>query len=138
MASSNSTESGSYSHGRCAGPRMYCYHNELAPLGVVKHNGPTNTCGFCKCTHEVQNVDDLQYMVLEKDIALIELEHEKKTLKKEIEELKANTKLEDMVAELSIENTETRLFMEATMADKKLDVALTVSWVFFALVFFMT
>ncbi|KAL2937742.1 Protein PAM1, partial [Bienertia sinuspersici] len=94
-----------------------------------------NTCGFFKWTHEVQNVDDLQYMVLEKDTALIELEHEKKTLKKEVEELKAeNAKLEDMVAELSIENTETRLFMEATMADKKLVVAL-ISWVFFCLCF---
>ncbi|KAL2922466.1 DNA topoisomerase 3-alpha, partial [Bienertia sinuspersici] len=151
MASSNSTESGTHSHGRCAGPRMYCYHNEVAPLRVVKHNGPNQgkqfygcphwpqkTCGFFKWTHEVQNVDDLQYMVLEKDTALIELEHEKKTLKKEVEELKAeNEKLEDMVAKLSIENNETRLFMEATMADKKLAVALIISWVFFAFVFFL-
>ncbi|KAL2931416.1 Protein ZGRF1 [Bienertia sinuspersici] len=143
MASSNSTESGTHSHGRCAGPRMYCYHNEVAPLRVVKHNGPNQGKQFYGCphwpwTHEVQNVDDLQYMVLEKDTALIELEHEKKTLKKEVEELKAeNEKLEDMVAELSIENTETRLFMEATMADKKLAVPLIISWGFFAFVFFL-
>ncbi|KAL2923627.1 Serine--tRNA ligase [Bienertia sinuspersici] len=93
---------------------------------------------FFKWTHKVQNVADLQYMVLEKDIALIELEHEKKMLKKEVEELKAkNEKLEDKVGELSIENTETRLFMEATVADKKLAVALIISWVFFAFVFFL-
>ncbi|KAL2920728.1 DNA topoisomerase 3-alpha [Bienertia sinuspersici] len=129
---------------RSVGPRMYCYHNEVAPLRVVKHNGPNQggqfygcphwpqkTYGFFfKWTHEVQNVDDLQYMVLEKDTALIELEHENKTLKKEVEELKAeNAKLGDMVAELAIENTEIRLFMEATMADKKLAVALIISWV---------
>ncbi|KAL2937777.1 Carbamoyl-phosphate synthase large chain [Bienertia sinuspersici] len=89
MASSNSTESGSYSRGRCIGPRMYCYHNEIAPLRV-------KTCEFFKWIHEVHNVDHLQYMVLEKDTALIELEHEKKSLKKEVQELKAeNAKLED-------------------------------------------
>ncbi|KAL2938784.1 Protein ZGRF1 [Bienertia sinuspersici] len=119
MTSSNSTESRTHSHGRCAGPRMYCYHNKVAPLRVVKHNGPNQGKQFYGCphwpwTHEVQNVDDLQHM---------------KTLKKEVEELKAeNEKLEDMVAELSIENTETRRFMEATMADKKLVVALIISW----------
>ncbi|KAL2936235.1 DNA topoisomerase 3-alpha [Bienertia sinuspersici] len=148
MASSNSTESRTHSRGRCAGPRIYCYHNEVAPLRVMKHNGPNQgkqfygcphwpqkTCGFFKWTHEVQNVDDLQYMVLEKDTALIELEHEKKTLKKEVKELKAeNEKLEDMVDELSIENTETRLFIKATVADKKLVVALIISW-FFLLLF---
>ncbi|KAL2923617.1 Endonuclease 8-like 3, partial [Bienertia sinuspersici] len=116
MASSNSNESGSYSHGRCARPRMYCYHNEVAPLRVVKHNGPNHGKQFYDCPHWP-------------DTALIELEHEKKTLKKEVEELKAeNAKLDDMVAELSIENTETRLFMEEPMVDKKLVVALIVSW----------
>ncbi|KAL2901586.1 Protein ZGRF1 [Bienertia sinuspersici] len=70
------------------GPKMYCYHNEIAPLRVVKHNGPNQGKKFYGCAHWP-------------------------TLRKEVQELKVeNAKLDDMVAELSIENTETRLFME--------------------------
>ncbi|KAL2900517.1 Protein ZGRF1, partial [Bienertia sinuspersici] len=47
----NSSTSGSSSHSKLLGPVIKCYHNEVAPLRVVRHNGPRLGMKFCSCDY---------------------------------------------------------------------------------------
>ncbi|KAL2944325.1 Endonuclease 8-like 3, partial [Bienertia sinuspersici] len=106
MASNTSVGSGSSSRTRSrASPLLHqvvCYHNEVAPLRVVRFDGLTKgkhfygcsywpTCGFFKWVDEIAK-----------------LEAEKDELKEKIRRLKARKeKLVDEVVEMGIATTET-------------------------------
>ncbi|KAL2934638.1 bZIP transcription factor RISBZ5 [Bienertia sinuspersici] len=75
---------------------------------------------------------------MEKNVTIAELEHETDILKAEVTSLKKKlAKKQDMVDELSIECNERMLQMDAVFAKKRMAYALIMSWVFFALVFFL-
>ncbi|KAL2904688.1 DNA topoisomerase 3-alpha, partial [Bienertia sinuspersici] len=148
MASQQSHLSGCSSRSRGSLSQVRCYHNEIAPLRSVKHNGPAmgkrfygcaywpqQTCGFFKWADHPDEVRELQMLVFGKDTIIAQLEMEKELLENKVKELKEKKAvLQDQVEELSIENNETHLAMCTTRADKRVLAALALSWVFFALV----
>ncbi|KAL2933433.1 DNA topoisomerase 3-alpha, partial [Bienertia sinuspersici] len=135
MVSQNSSASGSSSQSRLSGSVLKCYHNEVAPLRVVRHNGPRlgmkfyacaywpkETCGFFSWVDDVNLIQDMQFQILDEDITIADLENEVKMLKEE------NENLEDQLAEVGIECNERRLMMEREADDKRKTYALLLSW----------
>ncbi|KAL2929457.1 Sucrose non-fermenting protein kinase 1 [Bienertia sinuspersici] len=98
MASQNSTGSTSFSASRSrsrgstrAIEPMKCYHNEVAPLRIW--------------ADEV-TVNELQFMVFERDTIISELVYEKEVLEADFKKLKEKgEELQDQVDELVMENT---------------------------------
>ncbi|KAL2934964.1 DNA topoisomerase 3-alpha [Bienertia sinuspersici] len=72
--------------------QIHCFHNEIAPLRVVRHQGPRvglkfyscaywpRICGFFRWADEV--IDDVRTMLMDKDETIVELQHKKMALKK--------------------------------------------------------
>ncbi|KAL2930897.1 DNA topoisomerase 3-alpha [Bienertia sinuspersici] len=99
MVSQNSSASGSSSQYRLSGPVVKCYHNEVAPLRVVRHNGPRlgmkfyacaywpATCGFFSWVDDANLIQDMQFQILDKDTTITDLDNEVKMLKEENENL---------------------------------------------------
>ncbi|KAL2903911.1 DNA topoisomerase 3-alpha, partial [Bienertia sinuspersici] len=128
------------SESRLTAPQLYCYHNEIAPLRVVKHHGPNMgkrfygcvhwlTCGFFKWADESNEIRDLQLVIMEKNVTIAELEYETDILKAKVTSLKKKlAKRQDMVDELSIEYNERMLQMDAVFANKRMTYALIMSW----------
>ncbi|KAL2900583.1 Endonuclease 8-like 3 [Bienertia sinuspersici] len=98
---------------------LKCYHNEVAPLRVVRHNGPRlgmkfyacaywpkATCGFFSWVDDVNHIQEVQFQILEKDTTTADMENEVKILKER------NENLEELLAEVGIECNERRLIME--------------------------
>ncbi|KAL2933322.1 Rho GTPase-activating protein gacT [Bienertia sinuspersici] len=112
---------------------VVCYHNEVAPLRVVR------TCGFFKWLDEVDDVRELQQIIGEmRDCQIAELNAEKDELKEKIRRLKAKKeKLVDEVEEMGIATTETMFELKENKKDKRLMLALFFSWAFLTLVLFM-
>ncbi|KAL2930893.1 DNA topoisomerase 3-alpha [Bienertia sinuspersici] len=140
----SSSESRSRSNGK---PHVLCFHQDLAPLRTVKVQGLTrgkrfygcshwpNSCGFFKWADEEDRVQELQFLLFERDTRIAELEILIEELENEVKNLKqANWKLEDDVAEMAIENTEQLAIISSATADKKLYNLLVASWVLFAIV----
>ncbi|KAL2920407.1 UDP-3-O-acylglucosamine N-acyltransferase [Bienertia sinuspersici] len=119
----NSSMSASHSSSRSRGsyPQVTCYHNEIALLRVVKHNGPTmrkRTCGFFKWADELDDVRELQELILEKDITIAELEMDKEMLTLQLKDLKSKNLIsQDKIEELGIENAEKDLTMYSAWVD---------------------
>ncbi|KAL2895602.1 Endonuclease 8-like 3 [Bienertia sinuspersici] len=144
MASHQSHSDGSSSRTRslsfAQAPLVKCFHEEEAPLRVVRFNGPTvgkrfygcahwpRTCGFFKWAEEVDEIVELQQKMFEKDVTIAELQMENDMLKR------TNERLEDDVAELAIENTETKEIIGSARADRKWVAFLVFSWVFFSFI----
>ncbi|KAL2902052.1 DNA topoisomerase 3-alpha [Bienertia sinuspersici] len=116
MVTQNSAGSASFSASRSrsrgstgAIEPVKCYHNEVALLRTVRFNGPTQgkrTCGFFKWVDEVDTVNELQFMVFERDTIISELEYEKELLEADVKKLrKKGEELQDQVNELAMENT---------------------------------
>ena len=85
---------------------------------------------------EVDDVQELQTIVMERDTQIVELEMEKDELKEKIRRLKA--KKEKLVNEVEeIATTETMFALKENNKDKKLMLTLIFSWAFFSLVLFM-
>ncbi|KAL2929809.1 Protein ZGRF1, partial [Bienertia sinuspersici] len=94
-------------------PQLTCYHNEIASLRVVKHNGPTmgkrfygcnhwpRACGYFKWEGELVDVPELQELV--KDLKSKSLILQNK-----------------LIEELRIENTEKDLAVYSSCGDKKI------------------
>ncbi|KAL2897918.1 Endonuclease 8-like 3, partial [Bienertia sinuspersici] len=135
MVSQNSSASSSPSQSRLSSPVLKCYHNEVAPLRVVRHNGPRlgmkfyacaywpkATCGFFSWVDDANLIQDMQFQILDKDITIADLENEMKMIKEENENLK------DQLAEVGIECNERRLMMECEADDKRKTYALLLSW----------
>ncbi|KAL2905261.1 DNA topoisomerase 3-alpha [Bienertia sinuspersici] len=151
MASNSNASSRSVSRSRTSGtPQMVCYHNELAPLRVVRHPGPNmgkrfygcphwpRTCGFFQWLDECNDIRDLQYQLLEKECIISELQHENDILKVEVGNLKKKlSQKQDVVDELSIECTERSLLMDEMFAKRRITYVLLFSWVFFAVCFWL-
>uniref|UniRef100_A0A803MI96 GRF-type domain-containing protein n=1 Tax=Chenopodium quinoa TaxID=63459 RepID=A0A803MI96_CHEQI len=129
---------------------VYCYHDEVAPLRTVKYDGPTKgklfygcsfwprTCGFFKWVDEVDDIRDLKSRIVDKNLIIMELEDKLELVKEKVKKLKAKQeKLVDDVAEVGIVATETLFEMKENNTDKKLNVALILSWAFFDVVFMM-
>ncbi|KAL2922520.1 DNA topoisomerase 3-alpha [Bienertia sinuspersici] len=149
MSMASSSESRSRSNGK---PHVLCFHQDLAPLRTVKVQGPTrgkrfygcahwpisliyNSCGFFKWADEEDRVQELQFLLFERDTRIAELEILIEELENEVKNLKqANWKLEDDVAEMGIENAEQLAMISSATADKKLYNLLVASWVLFAIV----
>ncbi|KAL2894941.1 Endonuclease 8-like 3, partial [Bienertia sinuspersici] len=147
VVSQNSSASGSSSQSRLSSLVLKCYHNEVSPLRVVRHNGPRlgmqfyacaywpiskATCGFFSWVDDVNLVQDMHFQILDKDTTITNLENEVKMLKEE------NENLEDQLDEVGIECNERRLMMECEADDKRKTYALLLSWVFFAIMFWMS
>ncbi|KAL2937038.1 Endonuclease 8-like 3 [Bienertia sinuspersici] len=124
MVSQNSSGSGSSSQSRLSGPVFKCYHNDVSPLRVVRNNGPRQgmkfyacaywpkaTCGFFRWVDNVNDIEDMQYQILEKDTTIAGLENEVKMLKEQ------NETLEELLAEVGIECSERRLMTEGEADD---------------------
>ncbi|KAL2928155.1 Protein ZGRF1 [Bienertia sinuspersici] len=90
---------------------MMCYHDEVAPLKVVKYNGPTMGERFYTCAYW--------------PVKIAELEMEKELLEGKMNSLK------ETVEELAIENTEIRQGVYEAKTDRKLVNALVLYWIFF-------
>ncbi|KAL2892338.1 DNA topoisomerase 3-alpha [Bienertia sinuspersici] len=105
MAMSNhsqySTGSGGSGSSRSKNERqVLCYHDEVAPLRVVRFNGPTagkrfygcsywpKTCGFFKWADEVNEIRDLQYKCFEKDTEIADLEMNNNMLEEKVKKQK--------------------------------------------------
>ncbi|KAL2929705.1 DNA topoisomerase 3-alpha [Bienertia sinuspersici] len=143
MATQNSAGSASFSASRSRSrgstgaiePKK-CYHNEVAPLRTVRFNGPTQgkrTCGFFKWADEVDTVNELQFMVFERDKIISELEYEKELLDVDVKKLrKKGEELQDQVNELAMENTMKWEIVESARAYRKFVMLLCLSWVFFS------
>ncbi|KAL2940303.1 Endonuclease 8-like 3 [Bienertia sinuspersici] len=81
-------------------PLVKCFHEEEAPLRVVRFNGPTigkhfygcahwpRTCGFFKWAEEVDDIVELQQKMFEKDVTIVELQMENDMLKELMKGLK--------------------------------------------------
>ncbi|KAL2898932.1 DNA topoisomerase 3-alpha, partial [Bienertia sinuspersici] len=107
--------------------QVLCYHDEVAPLRVVRFNGPTagkrfygcsywpKTCGFFKWADEVNEIRDLQYKCFEKDTEIADLEMNNNMLEE---------KQEDQIQQLAIENTEMREGLLSAKSDRTLALAL--------------
>ncbi|KAL2899331.1 TNF receptor-associated factor 6, partial [Bienertia sinuspersici] len=119
------SESRSRSNGK---PHVLCFHQDLVPLRTVKVRGPT------RGKHEEDRVQELQFLLFEKDTRIAELQMLIEELENEVKNLKqANWKLEDDVAEMAIENTEQLAIISSATGDKKLYNLLVASWVLFAI-----
>ncbi|KAL2899744.1 Endonuclease 8-like 3, partial [Bienertia sinuspersici] len=132
--SQNSSASGSSSQSRLSGPVLKCYHNEVAPLRIVRHNGPRMGIKFYACAYspkatcsvfswvdDANLIQDMQFQILDKDTTIADLESEVKMLKEE------NENLEELLAEVGIECNEKRLMMECEADDKRKTYALLLS-----------
>ncbi|KAL2894086.1 DNA topoisomerase 3-alpha, partial [Bienertia sinuspersici] len=139
-----SSESRSRSNGK---PHVLCFHQDVAPLRTVKVQGPTrgkhfygcshwpNSSGFFKLADEEDRVQELQFLLLERDTRIVKLEILIEELENEVNNLKqAKWKLEDDVVEMAIENTEQLAMISSATADKKLYNLSVASWVLFAIV----
>ncbi|KAL2895408.1 Protein ZGRF1, partial [Bienertia sinuspersici] len=129
MVSQNLSASGSSSQSRLSSPVLKCYHNEVAPLRIVRHNGPRLGMKFYACAYwpvtgvdYVNHIQDMQFQILDKDTTIADLENEVKMLKEE------NENLEDQLAEVGIECNERRLMMECEADEKRKTYALLLSW----------
>ncbi|KAL2901195.1 Protein ZGRF1, partial [Bienertia sinuspersici] len=127
MVSQNSSASGSSSQSRLSSPVLKCYHNEVAPLRVVRHNGPRLGMKFYACAigpwvDDVNLIQDMQFQILDKDTTIADLENVVKMLKED------NENLEEQLAEVGIECNERRLMMECEADDKRKTYALLLSW----------
>ncbi|KAL2929309.1 Protein ZGRF1, partial [Bienertia sinuspersici] len=115
-------------------PQLLCYHNDIAPIRVVKHDGPTRGKRFYGCSHliwtdESNEVRELQFKLFEKDTEIAVLELENSLLQEKVKELKqTNLKNHDQLEEILLENSVTREGMYTATADKKLYVFLLMSW----------
>ncbi|KAL2936721.1 DNA topoisomerase 3-alpha [Bienertia sinuspersici] len=146
MASQGSASSASRSRSMGSMPVVKCYHDEVAPLRTVRHEGPTQgkrffgcshwprRCGFFKWADLTDNINELQLLLFEKDVEISYLEYEKEELERNVKMLKEReAQLEEEVVELAIENTETLIAIKSAKMDKKFMVALVLSWVFLLL-----
>ncbi|KAL2937905.1 Serine/threonine-protein kinase MRCK gamma, partial [Bienertia sinuspersici] len=114
-------------------PLVKCFHEEEAPLRVVRFNGSSVGKRFYGYAHwhwaeKVDEIFELQQKIFEKDVTIAELQMENDMLKR------TNERLEDDVAELAIENTETKEIIGAPRADRKWVAFLVFSWVFFSFI----
>ncbi|KAL2893193.1 DNA topoisomerase 3-alpha [Bienertia sinuspersici] len=143
MATQNSAGSTSFSASRSRSrgstgsiELVKCYHNEVAPLRTVRFNGPTQgkrTCGFFNWADEVDTMNELQFMVFERDTIISELEYEKELLEADVKNLrKKGEELQDQVNELAMENTMKWEIAKSARADRKFVMLLCLSWVFFS------
>ncbi|KAL2931268.1 Protein ZGRF1, partial [Bienertia sinuspersici] len=126
--------SGSSSQSKLSSPVLKCYHNEVAPLIAVRHNGPRlgmkfyacgywpkATCGFFSWVDDVNHIQDMQFQLLEKYTTITDLENKVKMLKEENENLK------ELLTEARIECNERRIMMECEVDDKRDTYALLLS-----------
>ncbi|KAL2899327.1 DNA-(apurinic or apyrimidinic site) lyase 2 [Bienertia sinuspersici] len=118
----SSFESRSRSNGK---PHVLCFHQDLVPLRTVKVRGPTRGKRFYGCSHwpadEKDRVQELQFLLFEKDTRIAELQILIEELENEVKNLKqANWKLEDDVAKMAIENTEQLAIISSATGDKKM------------------
>ncbi|KAL2930967.1 Pyridoxine 5'-phosphate synthase [Bienertia sinuspersici] len=85
MASSQNSCRSESSQLRHFGQQVYCFHNELAPLRVVKHHGLTFWKRLYGCRHwpdeENDDFHQLQMAFMNKNIEIVKLEAENKSLK---------------------------------------------------------
>ncbi|KAL2935379.1 Upstream stimulatory factor 1 [Bienertia sinuspersici] len=96
MASQQSTNSNSSSMSKSRSrsgsmPQLLCYHNDIAPIRVVKHDGPTRGKRFLwllTLAYESDEVRELQFKLFEKDTEIAELELENSLLQEKVKELK--------------------------------------------------
>uniref|UniRef100_A0A803MZS2 GRF-type domain-containing protein n=1 Tax=Chenopodium quinoa TaxID=63459 RepID=A0A803MZS2_CHEQI len=89
---------------------LYCYHDEVAPLRIVKVDDPTKgkrftvvlfgrTCGFIKWMDEVDDIRVLQSHIMDKNSTINELEDKLDLVKEKVRKLKA--KQEELVDEVA-------------------------------------
>ncbi|KAL2943409.1 DNA-(apurinic or apyrimidinic site) lyase 2 [Bienertia sinuspersici] len=83
---------------------MVCYHNELAPLRVVRHPGPNMGKRFYGYPYwPCNDIRDLKYQLLEKECIISELQHENDMLRAVVGNLKKKfSQKQDVVDELSM------------------------------------
>ncbi|KMT01480.1 hypothetical protein BVRB_9g214870 [Beta vulgaris subsp. vulgaris] len=154
MASNTTTGSSSYRSNRStrskSGGQMVCYHQQIAPIRVVRVEGPTKgkrfygcaywpaTCGFFKWADELDDVGELQHGIFVRDGFIQELEDQNILLREKIKKLKMKQeKLVDEVEEMGIATTETLYELKSNTTEKKLLFGLFMSWVFFAIMFLL-
>ncbi|KAL2942637.1 Chaperone protein DnaK [Bienertia sinuspersici] len=100
-------------------------------MALLKAKG--RTCGFFKWADEVDTVNELQFMVFERDTIISELEYEKELLEADVKKLrKKGEELQDQVNELAMENTMKWEIAESARADRKFVMLLCLSLVFFS------
>uniref|UniRef100_A0A803N1D8 GRF-type domain-containing protein n=1 Tax=Chenopodium quinoa TaxID=63459 RepID=A0A803N1D8_CHEQI len=129
--------------------QVYCYHDEVAPLRAVRHDGPTKgkrfygcsywpeqrTCGYFKWHDEVDDVRVVQQAIADKGSTIMELKDENMCLRDRVKKLKSKKEvLEDEVAEMGIATTKTMYELKEHNTDRKLMLTLVFSWCFFTLV----
>ncbi|KAL2901901.1 Chaperone protein DnaK [Bienertia sinuspersici] len=119
MATQNSAGSASFSASRS---------RSRGSTGAIE----PRTCGFFKWADEVDTVNELQFLVFERDTIISELEYEKELLEADVKKLrKKGEELQDKVNELAMENTMKWEIAEFARADRKFVMLLCLSWVFF-------
>ncbi|KAL2905685.1 DNA topoisomerase 3-alpha, partial [Bienertia sinuspersici] len=132
MASQQSMNSGSSSMSKSRSrsgsmPQLVCYHNDIAPTRVVKHDGPTRGKQFYGCSHWPRTCGFFKWADESDEIAELELENS--LLQEKVKELKqTNLKKRNQLEEILLENSVTREAMYTATADKKLYVFLLMSW----------
>ncbi|KAL2938017.1 Endonuclease 8-like 3, partial [Bienertia sinuspersici] len=137
MASQGSASSGSRSRSMGSMPLVKFYHDEVATLRTVRHEGPiqgkrffgcshwARICGFFKWTDLTDNINELQLLLFEKEVEISSLEYEKEELERNVKMLKEReAQLEEQVTELAVENTETLIAIKSVKMNKKFMVAL--------------
>uniref|UniRef100_A0A803NBJ9 Uncharacterized protein n=1 Tax=Chenopodium quinoa TaxID=63459 RepID=A0A803NBJ9_CHEQI len=119
-------------------PPLYCYHDVVAPLRTVKHNGPNQRKRFFKWVDEVDDISHLQAQILDKNLSIIELEEKVEQLKEKVKKLKdKKEKLAEEVGMMGITATESLIEMKENISDKKLMLTLIFSCMFFIVVLFI-
>ncbi|KAL2939391.1 Protein ZGRF1 [Bienertia sinuspersici] len=109
--------------------QIRCFHNEISPLRVVRHQGPRvglnfygcvywpRTCRFFRWADEVTN--DVRIMLMQKDETIANVQHDKKALEKQVKALTLeNKQLKEEYGEVLVECKHRRSFMCAAKAEK--------------------
>ncbi|KAL2893337.1 Sucrose non-fermenting protein kinase 1 [Bienertia sinuspersici] len=113
MATQNSAGSASFSASRSRSrgstgsiKPVKCYTMKLLAYdGSIQwpYSRQKRTCGFFKWADEVDTVNELQFMVFERDTIISEIEYEKELLEADVKKLrKKGEELQDQVNELAM------------------------------------
>ncbi|XP_021722608.1 uncharacterized protein LOC110690091 [Chenopodium quinoa] len=99
---------------------------------------PDIQCAMFRWISDINDGEDVQYQILERDTTIAELEHEKKMLEVKIKKLQVKKEnLEEDLQEFKTELGQIRIeLLRCSRNEKSFSMALLFSWIFFVFLLF--